>query len=54
MLNGRIIDEMKYGLEELDVLNFNEDGIDLLIEKKREEYLWEFNLYTSEGETYDN
>jgi len=54
MLNGRIIDEMKYGLQEYDLLNFNDNGIDLLIEKKREEFRFEFNLYLEMGETYDN
>ena len=54
MLNGRIIESYKYGLEEYDCAGFNRDGIDLLIEKKREEFRFEFNLYLEMGETYDN
>jgi len=53
MLNGRIIESYKYGLEELDVQNFNGNGIDLLIEQKRYEYRWENYIYL-EGENYDN
>ena len=48
-----MLEEWKYGLEELDVLNFNGDGIDLLIEQKRYEYRWENFIYLGE-ENYDN
>jgi len=53
MLNERILDRFKYRLEEYDCSEFNERGLDLYIEKKREEYRWESYLYLK-GDTDDN
>jgi len=54
MTLGRVVQELKYGLEEYACCEFNEKGIDLLIEQKREEFRWEFNIYLEGENIYDN